>query len=167
MTDIPRWAPFPSDPDLPVAFVNWKGETQVGKRLFVPTKDGYQPTPFALFGDRAIYSTLVNPSQNVIFAYVEREALKSEGEIPDERLQEMLARALKARKGPWHLCDVDKYAQEAGVVAEDKQDVASYLHLDDADFVRAAREDVPALVAEVFRLKHELRRATGFSPPAS
>jgi hypothetical protein len=73
--------------------------------------------------------------------------------VTEDDLQAIEARANAAMPGPWHLAitrddDPDRANIEAGPI-----DVADDAQNDDAVFIASARTDVPALVAEVRRLR--------------
>lgn len=99
-------------------------------------------------------------------------------EITEERLQEIEARAAEATPGPWggvgSIMEWDWKANayrpdssKPTVLAWNGQDWWAMTEADKA-FVAAAREDVPALIAEVRRLRGELeesRKSQGYSQP--
>jgi hypothetical protein len=73
--------------------------------------------------------------------------------MTDDELKAIEARANAATPGPWHLAitgddDPDRANIEAGAI-----DVCDNPTNDDATFIAHARTDVPALVAEVRRLR--------------
>lgn len=79
--------------------------------------------------------------------------------ITDKRLTEIQARIEAATDGPWDRWagwdDRDNSVASGG--REDAPTVADVIpEKDDADFIAHAREDVPALLAEVHRLKRRV-----------
>lgn len=78
--------------------------------------------------------------------------------MTDEQLSEIEARANAATPGPWGIQkstdDVNDRFLMAAVISSDDV-VGGGMYLRDATFIASAREDVPALVAEVRRLHAE------------
>jgi hypothetical protein len=88
--------------------------------------------------------------------------------LHDTRLAEMRERADAAHPGPWRRSD-DEGSLERYVLSEDDLFAVSFGYRGnntqaEADFVAHAREDVPALLAEVERLKTELAKYVGQEP---
>ena len=83
------------------------------------------------------------------------------GHMSDSRLQEIADRASRATPGPWHASEsIDPnegyiYTDDTDVVADTCE---SFRAQADADFIAAARDDVPWLLAEHERLSRELRQ---------
>lgn len=78
--------------------------------------------------------------------------------MTDERLAEIKARAKMAKLGPWQ---VD--SEENDILAADESLVAELLLNNtnpyfDAMFIAHARQDIPDLIAEIERLRAELRK---------
>jgi len=68
------------------------------------------------------------------------------------------ARCDRATDGPWNVRELPlDYAE---VSDRDSNTVADAWHINDAYFIANARTDVPALVAEVERLRAEVERLT-------
>jgi hypothetical protein len=79
--------------------------------------------------------------------------------MTDEELQALRTRMEAAQAGPWTVTQVQRYI-DANVPDGFGYEAAvepiinePYLHLADAEFIAAARMDIPALLAEVDRLK--------------
>jgi hypothetical protein len=70
--------------------------------------------------------------------------------LDDARLAEIKARVEAASKGPWKVCE-----DYSDVLDGDGHQIISHFHDGDGQFTAHAREDVPALLAEVERLKAE------------
>jgi hypothetical protein len=66
----------------------------------------------------------------------------------DERLAGIAARAEAASKGPWKVCE-----NYNDVLDGDGHQIISHFHDADGQFTAHARQDVPALLVEVQRLK--------------
>lgn len=88
----------------------------------------------------------------------------------ESKLAEIEARAKSAQAGPWLVCAAEDAADGLPVAffgrGAGPKDVAVRANAppsgtadDDAAFVAHAREDVPALVAEVRRLRAQVERA--------
>lgn len=76
--------------------------------------------------------------------------------MTEAQLAEIEARANAATPGPW---TADNEYDEPAVVGPDNRDLALFVETDaDAAFLANARTDVPALVAEVRRLRAELAK---------
>jgi len=73
--------------------------------------------------------------------------------INAEKLNAIKERAAEATSGPW------RHAGLYGV--KNIEDMSIPLRPEDAAFIARAREDVPALVAEVERLRQQLEKAEG------
>ena len=71
--------------------------------------------------------------------------------LNDEELREIEQRAEKATPGPWKV----ESSTEGDWVLDNRDDViaGTFVQEGDADFIAHAREDVPALIAEVRRLR--------------
>jgi hypothetical protein len=96
--------------------------------------------------------------------------------MSDEQLQEIEARANAARQGPWgQIVMTQQWYPELESYGMPNLALLCFpesyeLTEADQEFIAAAREDVPALVAEVRRLKAELGRpfdADAYSLPVS
>ena len=74
--------------------------------------------------------------------------------LGDTRLAEIAARVEAASKGPWKLCE-----DYSDVLDGDGHQILSHFHDADGQFTAHARQDVPALLAEVQRLKAALGNA--------
>jgi hypothetical protein len=74
--------------------------------------------------------------------------------LNDTRLAEIAARVEAASKGPWTVCE-----DYSDVLDGDGHQIISHFHDPDGQFTAHARQDVPALLAEVERLKAELARS--------
>lgn len=74
--------------------------------------------------------------------------------LTTQQLDEIEERANAAAPGPWCLCD-----DYSDVLTPDGYQLASYAATADGEFIAAARTDVPALLAEVRRLRAELEAA--------
>jgi hypothetical protein len=94
--------------------------------------------------------------------------MTSETPISDAELDAMQRRVDAARKGPWksfiegrdHECGSDFImVGPEGDRGEDMEIVG--VSNADQDFIAAARQDVPRLIAEVRRLREELGRLAG------
>jgi hypothetical protein len=68
--------------------------------------------------------------------------------LDDTRLAEIAARVEAASKGPWKVCE-----DYSDVLDGDGHQIISHFHDPDGQFTAHARQDVPALLAEVERLK--------------
>lgn len=77
-----------------------------------------------------------------------------------EQLEAIRKRAEKAFNGPWHL--EDRWSGLTSVVGRypfgdnDAFSVGDCLRKQDAEFIAHSREDIPALLAEVERLREEV-----------
>jgi hypothetical protein len=69
-------------------------------------------------------------------------------------LDQIETRAAAASKGPWRLSD-----DYTDIHAADGEHLASYCHTTDGEFIAHARTDVPAMAAEIRRLRAELAAA--------
>jgi hypothetical protein len=80
--------------------------------------------------------------------------------VTKDELDAIEARAAQATRGPWTNEDGKRQFIEAWAVIATKDGsfdvVTSGLDWDDAEFIAHAREDVPALVAEVRRLRQQV-----------
>ena len=95
-----------------------------------------------------------------------RKALSADAApLPPEREREIRHRAAAATPGPWHLehspdsygcVTIGDYGWVAPGPATPEYDVDSDQGRSDAEFIAHAREDLPALLAEVDRLRTEL-----------
>ncbi|MHC9291708.1 hypothetical protein ACRCUN_04530 [Mycobacterium sp. LTG2003] len=91
--------------------------------------------------------------------------------ISDAELSAMLDRADSASKAPWEAFiegPGDSFSSFIRVGGFDDDEEDMYVSRDkaaasdaDLNFIAAARQDVPRLVAEIRRLRHELAQATG------
>ena len=83
--------------------------------------------------------------------------------ITDKRLTEIQARVEAATEGPWD--DQPNWTDTARVVlngdGEALWDAVGLMADADADFIAHAREDIPALLAEIDRLRGQLADAWG------
>jgi hypothetical protein len=68
--------------------------------------------------------------------------------LTTQQLTDIEARATAATEGPWTLSD-----EYSDILSPDGTHLASYWHTADGTFMAQARTDVPALLAEVARLK--------------
>lgn len=81
-----------------------------------------------------------------------------------EKLNEIKERAEKATSGPWLALYEGTNAEIYSTkTAEDICEITAKdeYHAEDAEFISNAREDVPALVAEVERLQAQLEKCEG------
>lgn len=82
--------------------------------------------------------------------------------MTDQDLDRLEALANAATKGPWTLIGGGEYVTGVGVVvAPDDGGVTP----EDAEFIAHARTDVPALIAEVERLRAQIERVRGTHKP--
>jgi CO dehydrogenase/acetyl-CoA synthase alpha subunit len=79
--------------------------------------------------------------------------------LDDTRLAEIKARVEAASKGPWKVCE-----DYSDVLDGDGHQIISHFHDADGQFTAHARQDVPALLAEVEHLKAELAKHVGQEP---
>jgi hypothetical protein len=79
--------------------------------------------------------------------------------LDDTRLAEIAARVEATSKGPWKVCE-----DYSDVLDGDGHQIISHFHDADGQFTAHARQDVPALLAEVERLKAELAKYVGQEP---
>ncbi|MFE1110075.1 hypothetical protein ACFW5U_29855 [Streptomyces rochei] len=75
---------------------------------------------------------------------------ESAARLSPEREAEIAARAEAATKGPWSVSP-----DYSDVLASDGEHLASYWHEADGQFMAHAREDVPALLAELAAVRAE------------
>jgi hypothetical protein len=71
--------------------------------------------------------------------------------LDDTRLAEIAARVEAASKGPWKVCE-----DYSDVLDGDGHQIISHFHDADGKFTAHAREDVPALLAEIQRLSERV-----------
>ncbi|GGT85429.1 hypothetical protein [Streptomyces coeruleorubidus] len=79
--------------------------------------------------------------------------------LDDQRLAEIAARVDAASQGPWKVCE-----DYSDVLDGDGHQIVSHFHDADGQFTAHARQDVPALLAEVQRLNAELAKYVGNEP---
>lgn len=77
-------------------------------------------------------------------------------ELTDERLNEIEALANSARPGPWTEISAGVGYSDQLIIDITGSDGWKQMSYDDEQFILATRESVPALVAEVRRLRAEL-----------
>lgn len=88
--------------------------------------------------------------------------------MTDEQLAEIKARCEAATPGPWtnrrdrRVIRTTRYVSDV-IAHVEQQPYNDYVHFQNGDFIAHARTDIPALVAEVERLREALRgeRAEG------
>jgi len=90
--------------------------------------------------------------------------MRNEDPITDEELAEMLARAASAKDGPWtsYIEGRDHTSGSSFIMTGPPGSRGSDIELSgasaaDQDFIAAAKQDVPRLVAEVRRLRRLLK----------
>jgi len=85
--------------------------------------------------------------------------MEGEGMINQEQLNAIKERVANATPGPW-LVEESRYEGRFNAASADENyDLpACLMGIEDTDFLTHAREDVPALVAEVERLNKELNK---------
>lgn len=96
------------------------------------------------------------------------------GRMTPEQLRGIKARAAKARPGPWRWTTYEEthipgrgYVISHRVLCDDEAGeyvlpIGFGMRQEEAEFIASAREDIPALVAEVERLRQEVSRMEHF-----
>lgn len=144
---------LPEDPAAPVAFVDQKGQTRIGKRLFVPCEAGYVSTKWVLMEGTTVFETTLAPQMKSPTWTMDELALPFSAEMPEERLQQILKRTDHVKGRAW----LYKKSDDSVWLAPDDGRVCEYIATEEDGYLIAhAPKDLRDLVAEVYRLRKEL-----------